>query len=391
MKDKRFVDLYILGLGKVGWALIFELRERYQQHGTIFPLVLAGIGNSKKILFHDDSNGVALEWCLSGGIPNDHNDWGLSEYLEQEGGGRACGGKPTHLVFVEKILKDGEAMPHRRSIFVDCTASVEVAAEYPRLLQSGVDVVAANKKANTGSYALYQKIRESAKIGKAQFRYTTNVGGGLPIIPVIRRLQESGERIFEIRASLSGTLGFIMHQLATVKDMTWNKAIREAMRLGYTERDPREDLGGMDVARKLLVLAREIGLSLELADIEVANLVPEEARSTKSIDEAINAFDDYEDAWIRMVQTAKRRGERYGYIAELYRDERGKIVAKVGLELLTEGDVGYGSEGDNVIALTSRRYADRPLIIQGPGAGPEVTAGGLLADILDIAKTTESC
>lgn len=339
------LQVALVGAGVVGKALLQQRKDRMGQDPEI---ALIAVAHSRHMLFH--TSGVN------------------EEALDAQG-------EPTDLPRLVHWLKHAQ-FPH--PVFVDCTASDEPVQFYEELLRSGVSVATSNKRATSGGIEMYRRLKNAAR--GATFCYETNVGAGLPVIGVIKSLLETGDYIHKIQGTLSGTLSYLFNTFE--EGMSFTQLLRQAREKGYTEPDPRDDLSGMDVARKLLILAREIGLSLELNDIEVENLVPEDCRKVDGI-EAFFARLVFHDALFsdRLAQ-AKAQGKVLRYVAQI-QDGR----AGVRLEAVGPGHPCYGLSGsDNLISFTSDRYRDHPLVVRGPGAGADVTAAGVLADILSCSR-----
>jgi bifunctional aspartokinase / homoserine dehydrogenase 1 len=278
--------------------------------------------------------------------------------------------------FVEHVRLD--YLPH--TVLVDCTASDEVAAHYAEWLGAGIHVVTPNKKANSGSLAYYHRVQEARRAGAAHYLYEATVGAGLPIVQTLRELLQTGDEIASIEGIFSGTLAYLFN----VYDGRTGFAsiVQEARQRGFTEPDPRDDLSGLDVARKLIILGREMGLPLELKDVKVESLVPADLGSG-SIEEFMAQLSRYDAPMLSRLTAARERGKVLRYT--------GKITAAgeatVGLqELDARHPFGNIALTDNVVRFATRRYRDNPLIVQGPGAGPEVTAGGVFADLLRVAS-----
>jgi aspartokinase/homoserine dehydrogenase 1 len=279
----------------------------------------------------------------------------------------------------EYVLKIRELnLPN--SVLVDCTASEKVTEVYTTALNNEISIVTPNKKAASGSYATYKSLKSLAHTKDVRYIYEVNVGAGLPVISSLNDLVLAGDNVLKIEAILSGTLSYIFN--------TWDgsqkfsEVIKQAKDLGYTEPDPRDDLNGVDVARKVLILAREIGLKLELEDIEIENLVPEECRHTDSIEGFLEKMKKYDEEYQQKLEKAQENNQVLRYIAKI---EDGKT--KVSLESVDSSHPFYNMKGsDNIISYTTERYKETPLVIKGPGAGAGVTAGGLFADILRIAR-----
>jgi aspartokinase/homoserine dehydrogenase 1 len=277
--------------------------------------------------------------------------------------------------FVEHIRV--EHLPH--TVLIDCTASSEVAKRYPEWLASGIHIVTPNKKANSADLAFYRSLREARRKGGSHFLYEANVGAGLPIVQTLRDLRETGDDISSIEGIFSGTLAYLFN----VYDgrTPFSDIVRDARQRGYTEPDPRDDLSGMDVARKLIILGREMGLELELADVKVESLVPR-GLEDGSIEEFMSRLPRFDGAMRERFEQARARGKVLRYVARI----TAKGEASVGvLEFDQKHAFANIALTDNVVRFATRWYCDNPLIVQGPGAGPEVTAGGVFSDLLRLA------
>jgi aspartokinase/homoserine dehydrogenase 1 len=277
--------------------------------------------------------------------------------------------------FVEHVRVD--YLPH--TVLVDCTASPAVAARYADWLAAGIHIVTPNKRANSGDLAYYRRLREARRAGASHYLYEATVGAGLPVVHTLRDLCETGDEVLSVEGILSGTLAYLFN----VYDggASFSDIVRDARRRGYTEPDPREDLSGTDVARKLTILGREMGLDLELSDVKIESLVPEELRGG-SIEEFMERLPRYDAPMRARLDSARARGKVLRYVGRL----TAAGEASVGLtELPTSHAFANIALTDNVVRFATRRYCDNPLIVQGPGAGPEVTAGGVFADLLRLA------
>jgi len=268
-------------------------------------------------------------------------------------------------------------LPH--AAVVDCTASDAVAQRYRGWLEQGIHVVTPNKKAHSGPLSYYHELHDTRRHHHAHFLYETTVGAALPVIETLRDLRHTGDEVLNIEGILSGTLAYLFNVFDATKP--FSTIVSEARENGYTEPDPRDDLSGMDVARKLIILAREMGMSLEISDLRVESLVPEELVAG-SVDEFLAALPAYDDAMARRWQKAQDAGQILRYVGRLSNDGG----ATVQLEALP-ADHAFGNMNltDNVVRFVSRRYNDNPLVVQGPGAGPAVTAAGVFADLLRLA------
>jgi aspartokinase/homoserine dehydrogenase 1 len=354
LSETRSINLFIVGTGLVGSTLLKQLNDHYQflMNERHIELKLVALTNTRKNVFIED--GILIE------------DW--QKCLD-------VSGEDTNLnSFINNMI--AQNLPN--SVFIDCTSSDDIIEFYKKIIDASISIVTANKKANSGSFDLYSKLKRAASRSGARFLYETNVGAGLPVISTLNDLRGSGDKILKIEAILSGTLSYIFNSFG--KGKSFSEVVCMAMKTGYTEPDPRDDLNGIDVARKLLILGREIGLSLELSDIKVENLVPENYRGIPTIEKFFGEFEKANSDFENRRADAEREGMVLRYIATL---ENG--YAQVSLQAVDSNHPFYNLSGsDNIISFTTDRYHDRPLVIKGPGAGAEVTAAGLFADIIRI-------
>jgi aspartokinase/homoserine dehydrogenase 1 len=276
--------------------------------------------------------------------------------------------------FVEHVGVD--YLPH--TVLIDCSADAEVAGHYRDWLAAGIHIVTPNKKANSGTLAYYESLKAARRQSGANYLYETTVGAGLPVIQTLRDLRETGDEITRIEGIFSGTLAYLFN----VYDGTtpFSAIVREAKQRGYTEPDPRDDLSGTDVARKLIILGREMGLPLEMSDVEVASLVPEDLVAGSS-EEFLAGLSRHDAPMKQRYEEARSRGRVLRYVGAVSANGR----ATVGLvELEARHAFANIALTDNVVRYATARYCDNPLIVQGPGAGPAVTAGGVFADLLRL-------
>jgi aspartokinase/homoserine dehydrogenase 1 len=268
-------------------------------------------------------------------------------------------------------------LPH--ALIVDCSASDAVAAHYPDWLAAGIHVVTPNKQAGAGDWHRYAAIRAAQAMG-GRFLYEATVGAGLPVIRTLRGLLDTGDALYEVEGMFSGTLAWLFNRFDGSRP--FSALVREAQSLGYTEPDPRDDLSGLDVARKLVILGREAGLRLSVEDVDVESLVPESLRGV-SVDEFLARLDELDAPMQRRLDQAHAQGRRLRHLARLQCDGR----ASVGVVALPpEHACCHTRLTDNLVQFRSARYGDNPLVVQGPGAGPEVTAAGVFGDVLEIAQ-----
>lgn len=344
----------VIGPGKVGAALLDQLRAAQPQllGKANLDLRLRAIASSTKMLL--DGRGIGGDWRTSFGADSEALD--LDRFT-------------AHLV--------GSHLPHL--VIVDCSASPLVADRYADWLAAGIHVVTPNKQAGAGPSARYDAIREAAAASGARFRYEATVGAGLPVISTLRDLIDTGDAVLSVEGIFSGTLAWLFNKFDG--SVPFSQLVTEARGLGYTEPDPRDDLSGTDVARKLVILAREAGRSMALDDVVVESLVPAALREA-SVEDFMSRLGEVDALFADKLATAKSAGQVLRYVAKL--DAEGK--ATVGLVALPKEHAFANLRlTDNIVQFTTRRYCDNPLIVQGPGAGPEVTAAGVFADVLRVA------
>ncbi|NQV89298.1 MAG: bifunctional aspartate kinase/homoserine dehydrogenase I [Parcubacteria group bacterium] len=338
--------IYLVGTGLIGSTLLEQIGEAGGG-----KLKIHGLANSKNMIVSDRAiNPVMWQRAL---------DAGKVAGLDS---------------FVNELL----AQSGNKKVFVDCTASDKTPHYYPRLISEGVKIVTPNKKAASGPQSVFDQI--AGAISRGDMRHETNVGAGLPVISTIRSLRETGDEILEIQGVFSGTLSYLFNSY----DGTGSFAdlVTQARAKGYTEPDPRDDLSGMDLARKLVVIARELGMQVEIEDVQVENLTPEPCRNIASTEDFLERLKDHDQEFAERARLAAQDGKRLRYIGKI-----GEGGLSVSLEAVGSSEPTYGLSGsDNLIAIRSKRYSDRPLVIQGPGAGAQVTAAGVFADILSCIK-----
>ncbi len=349
------VSIGLIGPGVVGSVLLDQLASQVERlsHDLKLDLRVRGIMGSKKMLLADSA--VTLDrWRET------FNSDSTAADLDR---------------FVQHVHADH--LPH--AIIIDCSSSDEVAARYPEWLARGIHIVTPNKKANSADLDLYMRLREARRQGGAHYLYEATVGAGLPIIQTLRDLRETGDEIWRIEGILSGTLAYLFNVWDGSEP--FSQVVRAAKAKGYTEPDPRDDLSGMDFARKMIILGREIGLPLELADIQLEGLVPE-ALASCSAEEFLDRLHEFDAPMAERLAAARSRDRVLRYVGSL---DATTGKASVGLvELERSHTFANIALTDNVVRFITRRYNQNPLIVQGPGAGPEVTAGGVFADLLRV-------
>jgi aspartokinase/homoserine dehydrogenase 1 len=348
------LSIGLIGPGTVGRVLLAQIASQIERLGALnLDLRLRGIAGSKRMVLAEKSI--------------DLDRW--AELLEEKG-------EPVDL---EKFAAHCHAdyIPH--TVLIDCTASAEVASHYREWLAGGIHVVTPNKKANSGALPDYRALKDAARAAGTHYLYEATVGAGLPVIQTLRDLRETGDDITRIEGIFSGTLAYLFNVFDGSE--TFSSIVRTAKQKGYTEPDPRDDLSGMDVARKLIILGREMGLTLEMADVEVTGLVPP-ALDGCGVDEFMKRLPEFDAVMADALRDAKQAGQVLRYVGRV--DADGKATVR-----LTRLDAAHAFANialtDNVVRFATRRYCDNPLIVQGPGAGPEVTAGGVFADLLRLS------
>lgn len=355
LSEYQVLNLFIVGVGHVGKRLIEQIRHQQSnlKDNKALELNVVGVANSHHCIF--DRNGIDIGHYA--------DILSKSEMVAS----------PTTIC--DEIIKMNIFNP----VFVDCTATKDIAAMYDRLLSHNVNVVAANKLAASSKYDNYKKLKQIARKRDVKFLFETNVGAGLPIINTINSLINSGDKILKIEAVLSGTLNYIFNVLS--EKVPLSKAVMMAKEAGYSEPDPREDLSGKDVVRKLVILSREAGYRIETEDVKKNLFVPESLMqgTTEDFFKNIASIDDEFEK--RRAATAQS-GRALRFVARLENGE-----ATVGLEEVTSDSPFYSLESsNNVILITTERYKEYPMEIKGYGAGAEVTAAGVFADIISIAN-----
>ena len=354
LSEYKVLNLFVCGVGTVGGQLLEQIHNQYEElkRTKRLKLNVVGIATSKKALFNSDGIDLANYREL------------LTDANESN----------------ESKLRDAIIeMNCFNSVFVDCTASKEVAEIYQPLLEHNISVIAANKIAASSSYEKYARLKETALARGVFFRYETNVGAGLPIIGTINDLRNSGDVILKIEAVLSGTLNFIFNEISA--DVTLSEAVRRAKEQGYSEPDPRIDLSGKDVIRKLVILAREAGYKVEKTDVEAHLFIPDEFFEG-NIDEFWKNLPKLDADFEARRKQLDAEGKRWRFVATF---DHGKL--SVALKEVDRTHPFYNLQGsNNIVALTTERYREYPMLIQGYGAGASVTAAGVFANIMSIAN-----
>ncbi|MDR2510391.1 MAG: bifunctional aspartate kinase/homoserine dehydrogenase I [Spirochaetaceae bacterium] len=359
LSGTRSVNLYLTGLGLIGGTLLEQIANQKDTLAAQYKITikLAGIANSRKMLFKDDGIDVVNAKTL---LEETGEDFNLD-------------------VFIERM----KAANLPNTAFCDCTANADVASSYISILQASIPVITPNKKANSGPLSYYHKLINAARDRGVPYLYEVTVCAGLPVISTLRDLRLAGDTVQRIEAVLSGTLSFIFNNYDGSKP--FSALVREAKAAGYTEPDPRDDLNAMDAARKALILARECGMPLEFSDVEIEPILPEACFKAKTLEDFWTELEKADAAFESRRAAAAGAGKALRYVAVVEAEGRARLALRE-----EDGQSPFRSlvGADNIVVISSRRYSELPMVIKGPGAGAAVTAGAVFADIVRIAGTT---
>lgn len=349
------LNLFVMGVGNVGDKFLDQIasQNKYLKDNLKINIRVIGLANSRKMHFDEDGIDLADRKAI----------------LEN-----------GNLADAEAFIAQIKKLNMRNSIFVDNTASDEVAATYAQYLSQNIAVVTCNKVACSSGYKSYKELKDLSRQYNAPFLFETNVGAGLPIIDTLKNLVASGDRIHKIQAVLSGSLNFIFNNFN--EETSFYDVVKQAQTEGYTEPDPKIDLSGIDVKRKLVILIRESGYEMEIDDIENRSFLPQECLETNSVDAFFESLKTYAGHFNDIYKKASEQGYRLKFVASF---EDGK--ANVGLQFIPKEHPFYNLEGkDNIVLFYTDRYVDQPLLIKGAGAGAAVTASGIFADVIRIGN-----
>ncbi|SEL58714.1 bifunctional aspartate kinase/homoserine dehydrogenase I [Parapedobacter koreensis] len=350
----KTLHVFNVGTGNIGSTLFRQIQEQYGflLDNNDIEVKIVGLSNSRTMLF--DSEGISLaEW---------------KEQLQN------AGEQADLELFVARMKQ----MNLPNCVFIDNTASEQPVRYYETIFQSNISIVTCNKIANSGRYSQYRILKDTARRHGVDFFYETNVGAGLPIVRVLRDLMMSGDRIVRIEAILSGTISYIFNNFAGT--VSFHDVVKTAQQLGYTEPDPRDDLKGTDFMRKMLILARDAGYALEPEDVQLGAILPDACIQAASVDEFYRELKAADEHFGNLRAKALRENKVLRYIGKL---ENGQV--SIALELVDANHPFFALSGsDNIISFTTERYKDRPLVVKGPGAGSEVTAAGVFADLVNV-------
>ena len=359
LSDAKELNLFVVGTGLIGSALIEQIAQQreFLLEKRNLDIRLVGLSNSRKMIFVEE--GMEL------------TDW-KAQLMTQ-------GNDADLPIFIGKMKK----LNLSNTIFIDNTANDRVAGYYETILDSSISISTPNKIATSSAYLQYQRLKTIAEKRSVQFRYETNVGAGLPVITTLNDLINSGDRILKIEAIISGSLSFIFNSFDGSRP--FSELVNEARERGFTEPDPRIDLNGIDVRRKLIILAREAGYTIEAEEVIIESVLPAAVRNAEDVDAFFVELKKVNDHFERLRSEAVERNGVLRMVAQL--DESG--TAKIALtEVDQEHPFYFLSGSDNMIVFTTERYKERPLVIRGPGAGAEVTAAGVFAEIISIGNTS---
>lgn len=354
LSESKTLHLFLVGTGSIGRTLIRQIRDQQEflQEKRRLEIKVAGLANSRKMWFGETGAELAGDWQAQ----------------------LNAGESYTSTAFLDRM----NAMNLPNSIFIDCTASAEVANLYEKVLSHSISISTPNKLAASGPYEHYFRLKNLANRRNVRWCFETNVGAGLPIISTLNDLIHSGDQILRIEGVFSGTLSYIFNHFNGKKPFA--AIVREAQSLGLTEPDPRDDLNGADVRRKLLILAREAGWPLEMEDIKMENFLPPSCLEVQTVEAFYHELEKHDDTLTERLKNAG--GKALRCVATL---DRGK--ASFGLQEYDESHPFYFLSGsDNMVVFTTERYRERPLVVRGPGAGAEVTAAGVFAEFIRIGN-----
>jgi aspartokinase/homoserine dehydrogenase 1 len=356
LSDTKELHLFMVGVGLIGSTLLDQIQKQndYLKENSQLQIKVIGISNSRKMYFNE--NGVNLD-SWKDDLLNSNEAADISTFIEKM--------KTFNL---------------SNTIFVDNTANSVITSHYEKILDSSISISTPNKIATSSAYLQYERLKYIAKKRGVQFLYETNVGAGLPVISTLNDLIQSGDRILKIEGVLSGSLSFIFNSFK--EGVKFSSVVKQAKDLGFTEPDPRTDLNGIDVRRKLIILARESGLPLEQASVKIDAILPEACQKAENVAQLFEEIEKADDYFENMRADAAKEEKVLRFIAKLENGE-----ASIVLQAVDSSNPFHSLSGsDNMIVFTTDRYKERPLVILGPGAGAEVTAAGVFAEIITIGN-----
>ena len=355
LSEYKQVHLFVVGVGLIGSTLLNQIKEHYPdiKENSKIELFLNGLSNSRKMLFSEE------------GIPFDNFEAQLGQATE----------KADISLFIYKMIE----MNFPYAVFVDNTASKLIPEHYHRIIENNIAISTPNKIALSSSFRKYKDLKALSGSKNIPLNFETNVGAGLPVISTLKSLTTTGDKITSLEAVLSGSVSYIFNNFSS--DKKFIDIVKIAQEKGLTEPDPREDLSGADVKRKILILAREAGFEIEEEDVTIDPILSEACLSAGSVDDFYSELQADTDRFANLVNAAEKKDEKLRFIAS-YKDGRGTIS----LQSVDNSNPFYSLSGsDNMIVIASERYNETPLVVRGPGAGADVTAAGLLAEILNMS------
>jgi len=347
--SEKVINVFLVGTGLVGGELLNQINDNFSSDQSTEVRVI-GLANSQFMSF--ESKGIDIK------------NWKAKLILSNE--------MMSIEKFVDQMVKQN--LPH--SVFVDCTSSQSVADSYSSILQSNISIVTPNKKANSGLYSTYRTLKNIESQNQVKFLYDSNVGAGLPVIQTIRSIVRNGDSLVRLEAILSGTLSYLFNTFDGT--IPFSKVVLEAQEKGYTEPDPRDDLNGLDMARKFLILAREAGLDLEMKDITIQSFLPNDCFAATSVSEFYQKLSDYDEQFTALAEQANKKGQVLRFIGTL---ENGQAVLSL-KSVNNKHPFYHVSDTDNIVSINSGVYSKNPVVIKGPGAGAKITAASVLSNIL---------
>jgi homoserine dehydrogenase len=358
MSNNKTIHIVLFGIGKVGSKLINQInasKSSLQQHQNL-QLRIPIIANSKLAFY--DKDGISDGWEM---------DFEIFSVPYK----------------IDEVVQFAKQQKLNNLIAIDATASSEFTKNYLRLIKSGFNIVSANKVANTLHYDFYTELRTTLKKHNKSFLYETNVGAGLPVIETVRSLYNSGEQIEKIRGVFSGSLSYIFNEFSE-SDVSFSKILDDASKLGLTEPDAREDLSGNDVARKLLILARELNIKTEFQDVKIESLVPKQLNGKTTLHQFKNRAKEFDVPFEKLKQKLSKE-QVLRYVGELDVQQKTLEVKLISEE--KNSTIGQLKGADSVFEIFTESYGKNPLVIQGAGAGKQVTARGVLSDVIKLSNS----
>jgi aspartokinase/homoserine dehydrogenase 1 len=355
LSDVKTLNVFIAGVGLIGGTLINQIAQHNQDllKDHKLKINIVGMANSKKMIFNEE------------GLPLDHWKDNLINH----------GVKGSITGLIQKMTEFNLS----NAVFADCTSSMEVVNNYEEILKQSISITTPNKLASSGDLELFNRMKKLAVKNDVKFLYETNVGAGLPVITTLNDLKNSGDKILKIEGVLSGTLSYIFNSFK--EGVKFSHVVREAKEKGFTEPDPRDDLNGMDVARKILILSREAGFDMNLEEVSINNILPKACIDAPTVDAFFDELQKSDDYFEELRINAQKENKVLRFIAKM---ENGN--ASVELQSVDSSNPFFALDGsDNMISFTTDRYLERPLVIKGPGAGAEVTAAGVFAEIIGLS------